>query len=126
MASLETVRAVATDFPDAFNAAVMDALSDETIDGDAKIAFDEGIGVNDGDYASVTVSLCDRSLASLRGEMGTSDSTGNGIPPVSGGDSLACDLIVVGGMACGATCVMGCGPCCVGAVAAVVGYASFC
>ncbi len=125
-AALETVRAVAADFPLAFNDSVAEALSDETVDPVARIAFEEGVGVVDGDYAGAVITICDRAGAALRDSSRYPDLNSSDPPPVSGGESLACDLIVVAGMACGATCVMGCGPCCVGAVAAVVGYASFC
>ncbi|HET9658715.1 MAG TPA: hypothetical protein VFP05_00175 [Thermomicrobiales bacterium] len=125
-AAVETVRATASDFPEAFNEAVAASLSDESIDPEARAAFEAGIGVIGGDFAGSAIEICDRIAASLRDMSNFPVSGESGEPPVGGGESLGCDLIVVAGMAGGATCVMGCGPCCIGAAAAVLGYVSFC
>jgi hypothetical protein len=126
MAAIETVKAIAADFSETFNDAVAASLSDDSIDPEARAAFERGIGVVDGDFASAAIGICDRVSDSLRNSSSSPNPGGEDRPPVSGGESLGCDLIVVAGMACGATCVMGCGPCCIGGAAAVLGYVSFC
>jgi hypothetical protein len=115
-------RGAAERFPLAFNESVRRALSDSRLATDDRVRFEEAVGAADGDYASATVALSDQ-IESL---LDAADATGSLLPPVSGGDSLGCTLIAAGAMLAGATCVVGCGPCCVAGVAEALVYVSFC
>lgn len=126
LAALETVRAIASDFPQLFNDAVAESLSDDSIDPEARAGFERGIGVANGDFAAAAREICERVGIALRDPATFPDPGELDQPPIGGGESLGCDLIVVAGMAGGATCVMGCGPCCVGGAAAVLAYVAFC
>ena len=125
-AALETVRSAALAFPDAFDAAVAESFSQMDIDQTARTAFLDAAGVRNGGYAAAVVAICERANASLRDRPDFTVADESSPPPVSGGESLACDLIVVGGMAAGATCVIGCGPCCIAGAGAVIAYVAFC
>lgn len=122
-AALANAREAATAYPGAFDRAVAASFTDQRLAPGLREAFDQALGVQDGKYAAATLEVCDRIEAS---SVPRERKEGEETPPVTGADITGCDLIALGGMLGGATCVVGCGPCCVvGAVSALT-YVGIC
>jgi hypothetical protein len=79
------------------------------------------LGAEDDSYADFALALCERIERNLTPGDDSVDP-----PPVSGGWPSGCDLIALGAMLGGATCVMGCGECCVVGVGGALVYVAAC
>ncbi len=120
--AIAVARETAATQPFLINSGVAIMLNDPLLAAGFRDQFDALLGVSDGDYAKVMLALCDQIDLQLRPRNSSSDE----IRPVSGGEVTGCDLILLGSMLGGATCVVGCGPCCVVGVGGALIYVGTC
>ncbi len=120
--AVAVARKTAASQPSLINSGVVVMLQDPLLASGFREQFDALLGVSDGDYAGLMLALCDQTDLQLRPR----NSGGDELPPVSGGDVTGCDLIALGSMLGGATCVVGCGPCCVVGVGGALIYVGTC
>jgi len=105
----------------AFDAGVRAMLQEPSVSQDAANSFQELFDGTDGNFASAALILCDRIERNLSPRDDSADPS-----PVSGGWPSGCDLIALGAMLGGATCVMGCGERCVAGVGGALIYVAAC
>ncbi len=120
--AVAVARETAVNQPTQVNSGVARMLEDPLLADGFRDRFDTLLGVSDGEYAERMLAICKQIDLQMR--LPTSDS--DEVPPVSGGTVTGCDLIALGSMLGGATCVVGCGPCCVAGAGGALIYVGTC
>ncbi|MCA9859365.1 MAG: hypothetical protein KC438_06555 [Thermomicrobiales bacterium] len=111
LAAVETIRSIATEYPEAFNAAVTTFLESQPQLDDLRKVNARFSATPADDQSSVAISLCNQIEETLK--RGRFEPETDAFPPVSGGDdAVGCGMIALGSMGGGAACVIGCVPCC--------------
>ncbi len=122
LAAVALARATATNQPRMVESGISTMLEDPLLSVEARTRFDALIGVSERGYAARLLALCDR----IERDLQTATPEGDQFPPISGGDVTGCDLIALGAMLGGATCIVGCGPCCAVGVGGALLYVGAC
>ena len=113
----------AAGYTEAFDSGVRTLLQQPQLQDGTAERFAELLDRENGGYAGAAQELAARAANSLRRNRGEPETNP---PPVSGGSVSGCDLIALGSMLGGATCVVGCGPCCVVGVGGALLYVAAC
>lgn len=113
----------AAGFTEAFDSGVRTLLQQQQLQDGTAVRFADQLDRENGGYAATAQELAARAANSLRRNLGEPETNP---PPVSGGSVSGCDLIALGSMLGGATCVVGCGPCCVVGVGGALLYVAAC
>lgn len=122
----QTTRGIVTAFPEAVNASIRENLEQTENRDELERRFRSASESGAEDFSAIITTLCRRIEESFEQADAPMDSNGT-VPPVTGGsDSLGCDLILIGAMAGGATCVIGCAPCCVAGAAGGLIFLGLC
>ncbi len=124
--NLSLIRSVAESHPETLELGVQALLAQPQLDAASRAAFEEAIAREGKTISEAAIAVSDRLSQAIERERTERAKLDGGNPPVSGGSSLACDLLLVADMAAGATCVIGCGPCCVAGAAGVLTYVALC
>ena len=122
LSAVAVAREIAVSQPSLVNSGVARMLEDPLLVSGFRDRFDSLIGVSNGDYAKLVLAISDQVESQSR----PVDSGNEEIPPVSGGNVTGCDLIALGSMLGGATCVVGCAPCCVVGAGGALIYVGVC
>jgi hypothetical protein len=113
----------AASYTESFDAGVRSLLQQSPLQDGTADRFAELLDRERGGYAAAALELVDRSTDTLGRD---NDRASTDPPPVSGGSVSGCDLIALGAMLGGATCVVGCGPCCGVGVGGALLYVAAC
>jgi hypothetical protein len=116
---------IAASYTQSFDAGVRAMLEQPSLRDGAADQFTEKLNRKNGGYAAAAIELSDRANAELRTVRHDSNTLSDP-PPVSGGSISGCDLIALGAMLGGATCVMGCGECCIAGAGGALLYVAAC
>jgi hypothetical protein len=112
MLAAVTLTQLAATYTQSFDAGVRTMLEQPSLRDGTAGRFEELLNRQEVGYAMTTIEISERSSVELNSTCHLPDEESDSLP-VSGGSISGCDLIALGAMLGGATCVMGCGECCV-------------